>query len=147
MKRIAGEAAGAAPVPPSPSSVGPDEGDGHAACRARAEELEARLAAAEAAASELRAANEALAREHAALKKVHDVCLFFERRRDFGAELPPGVLLNIMDHAPSSKCGDVMPCDHAFMMLISVYNFIKGASAPINIAPLSLAAFLYVEVI
>ena len=75
------------------------------------------------------------------------MCLFFERRRDFGAELPPGVLLNIMDHAPSSKCGDVMPCDHAFMMLISVYNFIKGASAPINIAPLSLAAFLYVEVI
>ena len=79
--------------------------------RARVGELEstedvlrARLAAAEAAASELRAANEALAREHAAVKKEHGVCLFFERRRDFGAELPAGVLLNILDHAPDSKC-------------------------------------------
>ena len=111
-RRNAGKA-GAAPAPSDPA-----EGDGHAACRARLAASEAekdglraalseqggRLDAAEAAAAELRAANEALAREHAALKQDHDVCLFFARRRDFGAELPAGVLLNIMDRAPSSEC-------------------------------------------
>ena len=114
-RRNAGKA-GAAPAPSDPA-----EGDGHAACRARLAASEAekdglraalseqggRLDAAEAAAAELRAANEALAREHAALKQDHDVCLFFARRRDFGAELPAGVLLNIMDRAPSSKCASV----------------------------------------
>ena len=29
---------------------------------------------------------------------------FLERRRDFGAELPPGVMLLIMDRAPGRKC-------------------------------------------
>ena len=65
-----------------------------------------RLAAADAAASELRAANEALARENAALKKEHETALFDWRPRDFAAELPAGVLLNIMDHAPDGRCAD-----------------------------------------
>ena len=70
----------------------------------RAGDLESRLAAAEAAASELRAANEALARELAAVKKEHETALFDWRPRDFGAEFPAGVLLNIMDHAPDGRC-------------------------------------------
>ena len=69
-------------------------------------ELRARLAAAEAAASELRAANEALAREHAALKQEHAAALFDWRPRDFAAELPAGVLLKIMDHAPDGRCAE-----------------------------------------
>ena len=95
-------------------SHGPDEAEAAvpspavsaelALSRARVVELEARLAAAEAAASELRAANEALARELAAVKKAHETALFDWRPRDFGAELPAGVLLNIMDRVPDSKC-------------------------------------------
>ena len=150
---------------------GPEGGGGglHYTCLARAGELEARLAAAEAAlseqggrlaaaattegelrasltaaeaaASELRDVNEALSRgacslerEHAAEAREHADVLasfrelqaalsalgpgvsigaveaalrtarFLERRRDFGAELPAGVLLNIMDRAPDCKC-------------------------------------------
>ena len=168
--RFAGEAASAAPTPSSASG----EEDGHAACRARLAASEAAfseqggrlvisqaaLAAAEAAASELKAANEALAREKKALeaalasaeaekgelrarlaafgagsssvlrrsapRPVHvEMSPFLARRRDFGAELPAGVLLALMDRAPSSKCAfleilsggssfrvhDVLQCD------------------------------------
>ena len=68
-----------------------------ASLEATKSELRGRLVASEAAAAELRGAYEAV-------KKEHDVCLFFERRRDFAAELPTGVLLKIMDHAPDRKC-------------------------------------------
>ena len=57
-------------------------------------ELRARLATVEAAASQLRAANEAIARERAAEAAP---CPDW-------AELPAGILLHIMDRAPSSKC-------------------------------------------
>ena len=163
--------------PSDPPPGVPDESvGGHAACRARADELEAaaselrgrlaaaraalseqggrlaaaaategelraslasaeaaaaeqggRLAAAEAAAADLRAANEALTREHAAVlassrepqaalsalgpalsfsavEAALRTARFLERRRDFGAELPAGVLLHIMDRAPDRKC-------------------------------------------
>ena len=200
-RRKACEAGGAAFASPAPTADGggPDEAGGvHAVCRARAGELEARLAASEAtaseqggrlaaaatteaelraslasaggrlsatesaaselggrlaeaevAASELRAANEVLARELAAVNGGNAVSLassqalqatteaklpaslasaesalceqggrrtaveaecalrtarFLERRRDFGAELPPLVLLHIMDRAPGPKC-------------------------------------------
>ena len=96
------EAAPAGPIDES-SRVGELEAR-LASLEAHFSEQGGRLAATEAAASELRAANEALARELAAVKKAHDVCLFFERRRDCGAELPAGVLLNIMDHVPDIKC-------------------------------------------
>ena len=154
------------------AAAGPDEaGGGHAACRERAGELEARLAASEAAlseqggrlasaattegelraslaaaeaaaaeqggrlaasesaAAELRAANEALARERAAVKGENAAALASAQeqaelaalgggfahldeavekgralRRDFGAELPPGILLHIMDRSPDRKC-------------------------------------------
>ena len=58
-------------------------------------ELRARLATVEAAASQLRAANEAIARERAAEAAPFP---------DLGAVLPAGILLHIMDRAPSSKC-------------------------------------------
>ena len=107
---------------------GPEGGGGglHDTCLARAGELEARLAAAEAASSELRgrlAATEAAlayARDQAELAalgggfsrlsravekgRARRTAHFLERRRDFGAELPPGVLLHIMDRAPDRKC-------------------------------------------
>ena len=52
-RRKAGEAGGSAFASPAPTSnAGGPEGGGHAVCRARAGELEARLAAAEAALSE-----------------------------------------------------------------------------------------------
>lgn len=57
-------------------------------------ELRARLATVEAAASQLRAANEAIARERAAEAAP---CPDW-------AELPAGILLHLMDRAPSSKC-------------------------------------------
>ena len=63
--------------------------------RAQVGELCARLATAEAAASTLRAANEAIARERAAEAAPFP---------DLGAVLPAGILLHIMDRAPSSKC-------------------------------------------
>ena len=62
--------------------------------RAQVGELCARLATAEAAASTLRAANEAIARERAAEAAP---CPDW-------AELPAGILLHLMDRAPSSKC-------------------------------------------
>ena len=81
---------------------------------AERDELRDRLVESEAAASELRVANEALARELAVLKKEHAelrgshaAALFDWRPRDFGAELPAAVLLNIMDHAPDGRCVNV----------------------------------------
>ena len=117
-------------APAVPAAGGP--GRGHAACRARAGELEARLAAAEASASELRGrlaaseataselrtSNEALARDLASAREQAELASLgggfshlgeaVEKgralRRDFGAELPPGVLLLIMDRASDRKC-------------------------------------------
>ena len=161
----------------SAAADGPDKGDGHAACRARAGDLESRLAASEAASSELRAANEALeaalasseaekgelrarlaafgagsssvSRRSAVWPVEVEVCPFLARRRDFGAELPAGVLLALMDRAPSSKCvfplnsprGRHVPLSH---FLRRTFESFKGAvwRTCRTVAPLSLSETL-----
>ena len=109
-----------------------EKGGRLAEAEAALSEQRGRLAAADDA--ELRATSEALAGEHAAEAREHAAVLassreqaalaalgpgassfgaveaalraarFLERRRDFGAELPALVLLNIMDRAPNRKC-------------------------------------------
>ena len=78
-----------------------------ALCRARVGELEARLASSEAERGELRARLAALDAAFVSLDKEHNVHIFLERLRDFGAELPSDVLLNIMDRVPDIKCVSV----------------------------------------
>ena len=74
------------------------------------EEIEEALASAEAEKGELRARLAALGGGSSSSGLWNSVpvnvelCPFLARRRDFGAELPAGVLLIIMDRAPSSRC-------------------------------------------
>ena len=96
------------------------------------EEIEEALASAEAEKGELRArlaafgAGSSSVLRRSAPRPVHvEMSPFLARRRDFGAELPAGVLLALMDRAPSSKCAfleilsggssfrvhDVLQCD------------------------------------
>ena len=93
--------------------------------------LEARLASSEAEERELKArlnatetATEGLRATYAALKKAHGVCLFLERRRDFADELPPGVLLKIMDHAPTSRCVSYSVSRSSMPLLRSIHVLI-----------------------